>query len=92
MYTGFEQITVSSSVLTESAFTIPAETTHVELQADTQPVRYTMDGTAVPTASSGMILLTTSDPKTFSIEDLKNIKMIRGAGSDAEINVHYFGG
>lgn len=92
MYLSFQQVSVSSSVLTVSSFTVPANATHVSLQADTQPVRYTMDNTTTPTASLGMILLVGLAPETFSVEDLRRIKVIRGAGSDAKLNVHYFAG
>ena len=69
--------------------TIPAETVGAMIQADAQHVRYTMDGTADPTVSKGMQLLTTQPPEFFRIEDILNIRFIRGAGSDGQLNIHY---
>ena len=90
-YLLFEQEAISNSVKTVADLAPPANATHCELQADTGAIRYTMDGTA-PTVSSGMQLLTTSDPKTFLIADLKAIKFIRNAAQDAVLNIHYFAG
>lgn len=90
-YIGFEQEAVGASVETVAQLSPPAEATHCELQADTDNVRYTMDGSTDPTASSGMLLLTTSDPKLFLIADLKNIRFIQ-AGAGAMLNVHYIAG
>jgi len=91
VYVGFEQITVSSTVLTQADLTIPAGASHVELQADTQSVRYTMDNSSDPTAAIGMILLVTEPPKLFQLEDMQRVRLIRGAGSDAKLNIHYIG-
>lgn len=92
MFIGFEQVAVSTSVLTATALTIPAKALGAELQADTADVRYTMDNTTAPTTTSGMILLTTEAPRQFSIDDLKRIKFIRSGGADAKLNIHYFAG
>jgi len=91
-YLGYEQISVSNSVLDIDDLTVTAHSTQAELQADTANVRYTMDGATDPTTSSGMLLLTTSDPKTFLIQDVFNIRFIRDGGSDAKLNIHYFAG
>lgn len=89
-YLSYLQITVSSSVLLGSDQTIPARATFVELQAETQPVRYTMDDATAPSASSGAVLKASGKPKLFSVEDFRRLKMIRGAGSDAKLNVHFY--
>lgn len=94
-FVSYQQVTVSTAVLTVSDLTVPAAAYGASLQADTQDIRYTMDGTTAPTAGAtgvGMVLLTTSDPQYFRIEDILNIKFIRGAGSDAKLNVHWVGG
>ncbi len=95
-YLSHEQIAVGTAVLDQAAFTIPARATWVELQASGQIVNYTMDNGATPptvgATGVGMRLLTTENPKFFLIEDLLRIQMIRGAGSDATINVHYGAG
>lgn len=88
----FQQVVASSSVKTVSALTVPVKATHVEIQADTQPVRYTMDNATDPSQTSGMVFLITEGPKAFLIEDLKRIRFTRGAGSDGNLNFHYFGG
>lgn len=89
MYTGFQRVASAASVKDATHITIPSDTTFVEIQADTQPVRYTMDGTD-PTASSGMLFLTTEGPKTFLVEDVRKIKFIQGSGGAGAINLHYF--
>lgn len=91
MFIGFQQVAVSTSVLTVANLTVPAKATGVELQADTAGVRYTMDGTA-PSTTSGMILLSTEPPRFFEIVDLNRIKFIRSGGADAKLNVHYQAG
>lgn len=88
----FQQVAISNVVKTASDLTIPAKATHVDIQADTAPVRYTMDDTTAPTTSSGMIFLITEPPKTFLIEDLKRIKFIRSGAVDGNLNFHYFAG
>jgi hypothetical protein len=50
-----------------------------------------MDGTN-PASGSGMLFLTTSDPKQFLIEDVKKLKFIQGAGGAGAVNIHYFAG
>jgi valyl-tRNA synthetase len=92
MYLSFEQVVADGTVKTVTALTVPAKATHAELQATTQDIRYTMDDATNPSASSGMVLATTHDPKQFLIEDVKRMRFTRGAGSDGELNVHYFAG
>ena len=92
MYLHFEQVATTAVVKGPEDLTIPSSATHVELQADTQPCRYTMDGLTPPAQTSGMILSTSSDPKTFLVTDLRRIKFTRGAGSDGKLNIHYFNG
>lgn len=91
-YLSYEQVAVSNAVKDVDDLTLPAEATHAELQADTNAIRYTMDGTTDPTTSTGMLLLTTSDPKLFLLEDVKNIKVIRNGASDGKLNIHYCAG
>jgi hypothetical protein len=90
-YIFYEQVAVSNTVLSRANFNIPNQVTHVELQADTANIRYTMDGYTDPTVSSGMLLLTTSDPKIFMADDLLKLRVIRDGGSDANLNMHYVG-
>jgi len=90
MFVGFQQVAATSAVKTVTSLTIPKNAIRAQLQADTQVVRYTLDGTT-PSQTSGMLLLTTSEPKEFLIEDIKNIKFIRGTTSDGNLNIHYYG-
>ena len=92
MFISFQQVTVSSLVLTVSNLTVPGNATGVELQADTAGVRYTMDNTTAPTTTSGMILLATEPPRFFTIDELRRIKFIRAGAADAKLNVHYQAG
>ncbi len=88
-FLGYEQVTVSDSVLTVDDLTIPTNATHAELQAQTQAVNYTMDGSTDPTQDTGMILAVGDPPKTFPIEEIRAIKFVRGAASDGQLNLHY---
>lgn len=92
MYLGFEQVAATNAVKTVSDLTIPASVTMAELQASGQDVRYTMDNTTNPTQTSGMVLLTTSEPKLFLVQDIRRIQFIRGAGIDGNLNIHYAAG
>ena len=87
----YERILADDSVKDVDDLAPPAKATQVHLQADTNNVRYTMDGTD-PTTSSGMVLLTTMLPQSFLVEDLKTIKFIRDGGSSGYLNAHYFSG
>ncbi len=92
-YLSHERIIATGAVKNDTAFNIPDIATHVELQALVQPVNYTMDGSSNPNATTdGMSLLITEPPKLFLIQDLKNIRFTRGAGSDGNLNLHYIGG
>lgn len=90
-YVGFERVASSGAVKTVSDLTVPANATGAELQADTQAIRYTMDGTA-PASGSGMLLLTTEGPKYFNIDEIRALKFIQGAGGAGGLNIHYHSG
>jgi hypothetical protein len=92
MYLLYEQVVVDTFVKDIAALSPPGGATHVELQANTQAVRYTMDDTTDPTASVGMLLLVTEPPKLFLIEDLVRIKFISAVGTNGVLNLHYSGG
>ena len=91
-YLYVEQVAATASVKDVDDLNIPNNATWAELQADTQDVRYTMDGATNPTQTSGMVLLTTEDPSFFLIEDVKQIKFVRGAGSNGNLNLSYGAG
>lgn len=93
MYVHFEQVAATAVIKSVNDLNPHRLATHAELQADTQNVYYTMDGLTPPTAGatgSGMLLRTTDPPKTFLMDDVRNIKFCRGAGSDGKLNIHYF--
>lgn len=91
MYVGFKSVASTSSVKTVADLTIPAKATSVELQAVTNHISITMDNATDPTATAGMLLLTTSPPKEFSIEDLKRIRFIQVTGAGV-LNCHFIAG
>lgn len=91
-YLSFERVASDGTVKTVSDLSVPANATRCEIQADTQDVRYTMDGATDPAADSGMLFLTVEEPKQFMIEDVKNIKFTQGAGGAGALNFHYFAG
>jgi len=91
-YLSFEQVVADSSIDSVTELTVPSNATHAELQASGQNVSYTMDGSTDPAQTAGMFLLTTEHPKLFLIEDVKNIRYTRAAGSDGALNLHYFAG
>lgn len=92
MYVGYQQIDVLQAGITSGDLTIPPSATHAELRVETQSMRYIMDSKQSPTNTRGMLMLTTDEPKTFLIEDIKRIRAIRTGGGDAVLNIHYFGG
>ena len=98
MFLSYQQKTVSNVVPTAADLTIPANATGAILQAETQNIRYTMDNSTDPTQTKGMLLraavatYTADPPQQFTVEDLLRIRFVRGAGSDAVLNIHYFAG
>ena len=91
MYVGFEQVAAGAAAKTVSDLTIPGNAIGAEIQADTQNVNYTCDGTA-PTATAGMAFVTTMEPKFIRIEDLRRIKFIQNAVGVGNLNIHYVAG
>lgn len=88
---GFESVSSSGSVKDIDDFSnVPGDATHVELQAITNHIAYTMDGATDPTATAGHLLLTTMAPKSFTIEEFRNIRFIQVTGAGT-LNVHYVG-
>ena len=85
----FQRVASDGTVKTVSTLTVPAKATAVEIQADTQAVRYTMDDATDPTSSAGMLFLTTEGPKFFLIEDLRRIRFTQGSGGAGGLNFHY---
>jgi len=90
MFLSYEQVVASNVVKTLADLTVPANATMAVLQADTNDVRYTMDDTTDPTQTSGMVLLTSLPAELFLIEDINRIRFVRGAGTNGNLNIHYF--
>lgn len=90
-YLSYEQVATTNSVRDVNNLTVPAQATGAELQAADQHARYTMDDSTDPAAGSGMLLLTTSPPKFFLIENVRRIRFISSAGA-GELNIHYSAG
>jgi len=89
MYVGFNSVASSGAVKTVADVTVPTGATHVEIQAVSQSVSYTMDGTTNPTTTAGMQFLVTDPPKPFLIEDLAKIKFTQGSGGAGVLNFHF---
>ena len=89
MYAGFDSVASDATVKTVADVTVPTGATHVEIQAVTQAVSYTMDGATDPTATAGMQFLTTDPPRAFLIEDLNRIRFTQGAGGAGLLNFHF---
>lgn len=92
MFLSFQQVASTNAVQNSTALTIPGKATGVELQADTNNIRFTMDNTTDPSSSSGMLLLTTEPPRAFGIDDLRRIRFIQNAVGAGKLNIHYFAG
>ena len=91
MYLHYQKVDCTVAVQDDSAFTIPGEATHVELQAqDNADVNYTMDNVTDPGASRGMILRSTDPPKLFSIADFLRIRFCAEAGTSS-LHAHFIG-
>lgn len=91
MFVGYQQILANNQVKTVAQLTVPVSALAAQIQADTQNIRYTCDGTTAPTNNSGMVLLTTQPPLSITIEDLRNIKFIQSSGGAGNLNIHYLG-
>ena len=91
MYLSYERIVATATVKTVSDLSVPADAALAlcELQADTQPIHYTMDDSTDPTVAIGMRLDVGAPPKLFTIEDLKRIRFVRAAANDGYLNIHY---
>lgn len=83
-----EQVTGLSSVQTP---TIPAGTRQAYVQAESQNIRYTLDGTA-PSTSNGLILYAGHPPTIITVEaGLNALKMLEESAS-AKANLMYITG
>lgn len=83
---GYQQITnLTASV----GLDVPDDCHFALIQAETQNVRWTDDGTT-PTAAIGMILIADTNPVLFNVQDLQALRFIQTAAT-AKLNVSYYG-
>ncbi len=86
---GFAQQTVSDTVAALTAATLPRLANEAEIQVnDANKLRYRLDGTAV-TSSVGSGLSASDVPLVVN-GNLKNVSLVRDAGSSVVINIHYY--
>jgi len=90
MYIGHQTVAVDSVIISVSSLTIPAGATHAEVST-TSDIFYTLDGTN-PTVIAGLYLNLYKNIILLPIEDLRNIKMIKGAIAVARVGIHYIAG
>ena len=90
MYVDFQSVDTDGTVQDSDEFDDVVDARYVELQASGNHIAYTMDGETDPSETIGMRLLTTSDPKTFAIEDFNNIKFLQLTGA-SQLNAHFIG-
>jgi len=89
-YLSYERAPAPIVVHNAGHLTLPAGISRVQLQANGNNIRYTMDGVAVPTIAVGMLLVVNAVPEWFEVEDLLNIQFI-GVAAGAFLDLHYYG-
>lgn len=91
-FLSYERVEATDNVQDVDALTVPANATLVDVQADTNDVRYTMDGDTDPDQAVGMIIHTDEPARSFLVEDLNRIRFHRGAATNGWLNLHYYSG
>lgn len=84
---GYGQVTVSTTALALPS--IPTKASYAIVNISDQPVRYRDDGTD-PTASVGMPVVADETIVLVSPQQIRNFRVIRSGGTDAELNVSYY--
>lgn len=84
---GYEQITVGQTV---GGLTVPPNTTRAIFGVEGQPLRYRTDGEDV-TADAGFLVKADVSFEIVGKQALTQFKAIRSGGTDATINVLYYG-
>ena len=84
---GHQQVTGLSGVKT---LTLPAGARQAHLQAITQDIRYTLDGTT-PSSTNGLLLSAADYPTPITLEQGLAIAKFLEATASAVLNVAYFG-
>lgn len=88
MFLSYGKADATSSVKTASEFTVPVDSALVVIQASGAEIRYTCDG-STPSATNGIRLLTTKQPRVLLCQDFQLIKFIRGTGTDGVLHAHF---
>lgn len=85
-----QSATVSNSAKSLTDLTFAAaqieRASRARINCDTQPIRYTYDGTT-PTASVGQYLAVGATVDIVGSSNVANLKFIRATGSDGAVNV-----
>lgn len=82
----------AATLASATAPTIPSGTTEIWAQADTNNVRYTLDGSTPTATNSGIIVAGAHQPAVFRMATMSAaaIKFIAESGSP-NLNLTYFG-
>lgn len=88
MFIGYEKVATTSAPKDVSDLSPPNGATFAIIQAETQPIRFRLDGGA-PDTTTGMILLTATQGMELLIEDLKRIQFCSSGGGDGTLHIHY---
>jgi hypothetical protein len=91
MFLHFQSILVNGNVKDADDLEIPDRCTGAQIMAIDNDIRYTMDGSTTPSDSVGMVLMKGDAPKEFDLDDLRNMKFIRGTSSNAYLGIHFRG-
>lgn len=84
---GYGQATVSTTAVALPA--VPSKASYAIVNISDQPVRYRDDGVA-PTASVGMPVVSGEEIALVSPQQIRDFRVIRSGGTDAELNVSYY--
>ena len=91
MYIGYDSEASDGTVKLATTMTRPGNATLVEIQAETQNIRYRMDG-GNPAAALGMLFIVGLPVKLFLIEDFDRIRFTQSAGGAGMLHCHFIAG
>jgi len=92
-----EQLTVTNAVKTLTVATIVSNVIYADIQVLTEDVRVTFDGSTAPVKDTTGTIWFHGEAtylgiyRHWGVENLKNLKFIRDAGSDSTLIVDYWG-
>ena len=88
MYIGYDSEPSDATVKLAATMPRPADTTFVELQAETQNIRYRMDG-GDPAAAVGMLLIVGLPAKLFLVEDFDRLRFTQVVAGAGVLHAHF---